>query len=243
MRNMSQASLVFCLLLAAGVALAESESVAPDVCEPPVSICNVNRIMLGGDMESRPDILPLPTACPKGYACVCVPSCPECDDCAAEVCLRSLDRECRTACDCPSGLGCFDGRCLAGFAPVYCCDAGPCPTGQQCQHRGGDMDFCAESTCEERLAKVGKRIDKWVDRKNRCESASDCVHIDTSTGCRGTCGTFVNAEKRDKVASKLERADEKFCTDYIGDGCPYSTPSCIRQEAVCIGGRCAVAPL
>jgi len=95
---------------------------------------------------------------------------------------------------------------------------------------------------EEALAKVEERIDKWVGRKNRCENASDCVHIDTSTGCRGTCGAFVNAEKRDKVASKLERADEKFCTDYIGDGCPYSTPSCVPREAVCIEGRCVVAP-
>jgi hypothetical protein len=232
------------LLAVASLAAAVASAAHPeiDICSPPISVCNVGPIILDGTDASRPDIFPPPPLCPEGYTCTCVPSCPECDDCAAEVCVRSGDRDCRTACDCPSGLGCFDGRCIAGFAPVYCCDAGPCPQGQQCQHSDGNMDFCGDPMCEERLAKVHKRVKKWVKRKNRCETADDCVHIDTSTDCRGTCGAFVNQTKREKVAAKIARADKKFCDGYIGDGCPYATPSCAYQEPVCVDGRCTGAP-
>ena len=96
--------------------------------------------------------------------------------------------------------------------------------------------------CEERLFKVQKRIHRWVKRKSRCETADDCVRVDTSTDCQGTCGAFVNRAKLDKVAAKIAHADEKFCDGYTSDGCPYATPSCAAQEPACVEGRCTGAP-
>jgi hypothetical protein len=58
---------------------------------------------------------------------------------------------CQTACDCPAGQLCAGGNCLSGVVPVYCCDFGYCPPGNdpglnQCQHVDGRMDFCGAGT-------------------------------------------------------------------------------------------------
>jgi len=101
---------------------------AESVCEPPVSTCS--------DPGSE---------CPAGYGCICVPSCPNCRDCPVRVCVVDDNASCRTACDCEPGLGCFDGQCIAGFAPVFCCEGEQCPAGEQCQHRDGRMSRCSQS--------------------------------------------------------------------------------------------------
>ena len=49
--------------------------------------------------------------------------------------------ECATACDCAAGLGCFNGTCQAGVAPVYCCN-GECPEGNACQLADGGYQTC-----------------------------------------------------------------------------------------------------
>jgi len=54
--------------------------------------------------------------------------------------------ECETACDCPPGLLCHAGRCHVGIVPVYCCDSGTCPDGEQCQQRDGTLTSCADRT-------------------------------------------------------------------------------------------------
>ena len=51
--------------------------------------------------------------------------------------------QCMSACDCQTGFGCFNGRCLAGINPVYCCDRGFCPIGAMCDHVDGRPDTCA----------------------------------------------------------------------------------------------------
>ena len=53
--------------------------------------------------------------------------------------------QCTTACDCQAGLACFNGHCLAGIMPVYCCDMGLCPLGAMCDHVDGIRDTCAAS--------------------------------------------------------------------------------------------------
>jgi len=117
------------------------------VCEPPISLCG--RGPLAFDPAHRPhDSASVSRACPFGYECTCVPSCPACADCPVQVCVPGDQPECRTACDCEPGLGCFEGSCIAGFAPVYCCDSDTCPTGAQCQRRDGRMDQCSARCVE-----------------------------------------------------------------------------------------------
>lgn len=124
-------------VLRAGPVLAQTTDT---VCPAPIMTCG-----------SPPEGTLVPErACPDGYRCACVPSCPACHDCAVEVCVADRPDACRpvacrTACDCAPGLGCFDGQCIAGFAPVYCCDQDPCPGAQQCQHRDGRMNRCGAS--------------------------------------------------------------------------------------------------
>jgi len=406
---------------AAGVALAQ----AGEVCAPPISVCQPVSAV-------QPD---LPGSCPAGYQCTCVPSCPNCRDCAARVCVPADEPECRTACDCAPGLGCFDNRCIAGFAavfccegdtcpagqqcqhdsgeydtcqretecrtacdcepglgcvegrcsagntpvyccesercpageacqhrdgerdtcqeaecrtacdcesglacfegqclagivPVFCCEGDQCPAGDQCQHRDGQMDRCAKSCveqawlcsddpatpnrgcgdgrvcsctascpqcedcgpnvcippdqptpyrcaddggcaqpgdrcicvsscpfcddcalsvcvpscedpmCEKRLRASSRKIDRVVEKTRPCRADDDCVRIDTSTECRGTCGAWINSMYAVRVANFIDHIDERYCDGYREDGCPFTTPRCANQSGKCIQGLC-----
>lgn len=240
--------LLACLLLVlifGGVtttSLAQDElSIAPVVvCEPPISTCRQFPIPLA----SRPDIYPVPDDCPAGFACTCVPSCPECDDCAAQVCVRGPSRECRTACDCAPGLGCFDGQCIAGFAPVYCCDSGICPAGEMCQSEAGGMGRCKpDPSCGERVQKVSRLIQAAVERANRCDADRDCVRVSTDTECGGTCGAYVNRERAKHFEKAVDWFDAKICSDYQKDGCPFATPGCLATVPRCVNHRCEGAPI
>ena len=48
---------------------------------------------------------------------------------------------CITACDCQPGIGCQNGRCAAGGANTYCCEASTCPAGSSCQSSSGNLRF------------------------------------------------------------------------------------------------------
>lgn len=234
---------VVLLALAVKVAAEERPEVwRPPVCEPPISTCRTlpeaaSEVPLAGEL------------CPPGATCICVPSCPECDDCAASVCVPEQRSECRSACDCAPGLGCFDGRCIAGitqrFAPVFCCDGGTCPTGQLCQERGGEMGRCEDAmevSCRRRLDKVQRRIGRWVERASACEVDADCVRVETSTECLGTCGEFVNRRFADRIERGRQKLDRRVCSDYQADGCPYATPTCVSSSPHCVKGRCQGSP-
>lgn len=133
MRSMRLIGLVALALIVGTTGWGEEEK---NQCPAPVSTC-------GDSLGALAD-------CPPGFHCTCVPSCPNCRDCAARVCVADPPRECRTACDCEPGLGCFDGQCIAGFAPVFCCEGRQCPAGEQCQHRDGPMDRCG-AVCTDQL--------------------------------------------------------------------------------------------
>lgn len=290
----------------------EPETTRPDAaCPAPVSTC-------GDDTASMAD-------CPQGFRCTCVPSCPNCRDCAARVCIADPVRQCRTACDCDPGLGCFDGQCIAGFAPVYCCDGRQCPVGEQCQHPDESMDRCGavctahvwrceaagqndactdgricsctascplcedcgpgvcvppgvptpyrcaadrscqrgdrcvcvsscpgcddcaatvcvpacdDPMCEKRQKQVAHVTGAIVDRAARCNRDEQCVRIDTSTGCQGTCGAWINRHYLSRVERYLDRIDQRYCASYREDGCTFITPRCRNEVAACVEGQC-----
>lgn len=213
------------------------------ICEPPISTCTFGPDVSDSLTSSVPD---QQDSCPLGFSCTCVPSCPECDDCDAQVCVRDPRRQCETACDCPAGLGCFDGRCIAGFAPVYCCDSDVCPAGRQCQERSGEHSRCEDPSnpmCRERVEKISRVIEKLVHVSSYCRADSDCTHIETSTGCGGTCGAFVNKYRADRVEHAIGRLDRAICSSYQEDGCPFATPSCLPLAPACREHRCTGVPL
>ena len=97
------------VLVLAGVSSAEAEAMDSEMCPAPISICH--------PFDTADALVTPAPGCPPGSICTCVPSCPTCLDCPVQVCIPGGTSECRTACDCPTGLGCFDGRCIAGIAP------------------------------------------------------------------------------------------------------------------------------
>jgi hypothetical protein len=425
-RNIGIAA-ICCLLAGRWAAPASAQEGA--VCAPPISVCQ--------PLSARPDIA---GGCPDGYQCTCVPSCPNCRDCAVRVCVPASAPECRTACDCEPGLGCFDNRCLAGFAPVYCCEGDKCPAGQQCQHENGERDTCAgapecrtacdcepglgcfegqciagvdpvyccesdrcpageacqhrsgerdvcrkaecrtacdcepglgcfegqclagivpvfccegdqcpagdqcqhrdgrmdrceqscveqawlcsddpndpnrgcgdgricsctascpqcedcgpnvcippdqptpyrcdddggcaqpgdrcicvsscpacddcalsvcvpgcdDPMCEKRRRASSRKINRVVEKTRPCRDDADCVRIDTSTECRGTCGAWINSMYAARVENFIDHVDRRYCDGYQEDGCPYTTPRCVNETGQCIRGACTGVPV
>jgi hypothetical protein len=232
------------VLLGAGLAAtAAAQDLAPDeaFCAPPLSTCRMGPLPLAP--EQGPNVLP--DDCPAGFRCVCVPSEPHAKDCAAQVCVADPERQCKTACDCEPGLGCFEGRCLPGIVPVFCCASDPCPLGEQCQHREGGFDRCPghDPLCSERVRKVTQAVAQIVRDTGTCIQDSDCVHIDTSTRCVGTCGAFVNERRAKAALWTIKRVDTLVCDGFQEDGCPYVTPACQAQRPACIENQCQGVPI
>ncbi len=151
--------------------------------------------------------------------------------------------ECKTACDCEPGLACVRGECRPSHKRVFCCDSDVCPADAFCQDRHGEFDTCFDPKCEQRARRVAKTIDRWVRRASECEVASDCTQIGTSTGCGGTCGAYVNEKFFDPLSKKIRWLDERVCSTYQEDGCPFATPACLPTRAACIENRCVGVPL
>ena len=87
-------------------------------------------------------------------------------------------QKCQTACDCDAGLGCFDGQCIAGVVPVYCCESDQCPVDSQCQHRDGRPDRCGQACvtsawhCDSPGSACGQ--DRMCDCTASCAGCDDC---------------------------------------------------------------------
>jgi hypothetical protein len=126
-------------------------------------------------------------------------------------------------------------------APISVCEApwgrpAPhCPAGYECVPAPDPM-------CGERLAYVAETVARWVQRATRCRQDSDCVRLDTSTGCLRTCGVFVNARAIPRLERRLDRLDVRICDDYLADGCPPVAPLCLPTHGECVERRCVTVP-
>ena len=327
---------VILMLTGSGATASEPTFSSSNVCPLPISTCQLKP----GPLDISDSVPFFAPECPDGYECACVPSCPLCKDCAAQVCVRAKSAECKTACDCKPGIGCFNGRCIPGFAPVYCCDSDVCPMHQQCQHRDGKTDRCPgvcidelwlcnfdglsdedacgpdrhcvctspfppcdfcerpeicgppvcvpprtpnpyhcmddgtcanpgdrcvcvsseqgtddcplavcvpdrceDPMCKKRVHKVTRWIERKVELTNACNESEQCVRIDTSTECVGTCGAWVNRSYIRRLKRTISIIDRRVCGTYLEDGCPRLTPACRFEQGRCIAGRCVGVPL
>lgn len=193
------------------------------ICPAPISTCQLS--------AERDD-----GGCPSGYRCACVPSCPTCTDCASQVCVADVVKECRTACDCSPGLTCEDGRCIAGAAPLFCCESSRCPRGQQCQHADGSADECgprcrSACDCDAGLACVdGQCISAFVPvfccEDEACPTGRPCDHRD---GRRDRCGQGCLSHAWRCDAPGAACGDGRTCS------CSASCPDCEDcGPAVCL---------
>lgn len=71
-----------------------------------------------------------------------------------------------------------------------------------------------------------------------CSVDADCVRVSSSTGCRGQCGAAVLATHADAYEALRSTVDERVCSTYRDDGCPYAVPRCAKTTAQCVEGRC-----
>lgn len=87
---------------------------------------------------------------PQAYCCGRMP-CPEGADCQyidGRVGMCSLGQNtCQSACDCPSGQQCQQGRCVLGDSLLYCCSQTgmDCPNHQVCEDENLQMGQCASA--------------------------------------------------------------------------------------------------
>ncbi len=154
--------------------------------------------------------------------------------------------------DCGPGRVCAaSGTCVVeGTATPYGCGHdGRCSPGDRCicasSCRGCDdcvqkvcVPACGGPSCQDRVDEVTRRIGHIVKRASECRHHGDCVQIQTSTHCLGTCGAWVNAQHEHRVERIIDRIDRRTCRSFQDDGCPFATPACMFERGACVDGRC-----
>lgn len=76
---------------------------------------------------------------------------------------------------------------------------------------------------------------------NGCTTDAECVQATRSTSCRGSCPTSVLETHALAYESYRDSIDERVCSTYREDKCPYAAPSCMKGAPACVEGRCTWA--
>ncbi len=97
---------------------------------------------------------------------------------------------------------------------------------------------CQSMTCEERVEAANDYVASVVADNLDCMTDTDCTAVSPGTDCMGMCPVPVNVDGVEEVQAAVAHANATWCADYIEDGCPYATPSCIAFEPVCVEGIC-----
>lgn len=100
------------------------------------------------------------------------------------------------------------------------------------------------SSCEARLDFAQRTMGELTRAANgTCDSNADCELVFAETQCQGACQAPILASRMTAFRRSQEAINERVCTNYVEDGCPFSTPACLAVEAVCESNRCALVPL
>jgi hypothetical protein len=82
------------------------------------------------------------------------------------------------------------------------------------------------------------RIERVVKHTRPCRTDADCVRVDTSTNCQGTCGMWVHRRFAERVQSFVEHVDQRYCTAFQAAGCSAAMPRCRGEVGECVHGEC-----
>ena len=176
---------------------------------------------------------------------------------------------CESPCDCPAGLDCLSGSCERGPAPIYCCDAAPCPEGSACRdgrNRARECGSCATACdcplgqgCEGGLCVITDAPTFCCER-SPCPEGAPCESPRGDARCEPGCQTACDCWGGQAcVAGRCEQTPEPaFCCERAlcpygvacehDDGsagvCPVdecvSACDCPRGQA-CVGGVCELS--
>lgn len=175
---------------------------------------------------------PADLQCGPGRVCSCTASCPLCQDCGPGTCVVEGAAT-------PYRCG-PEGECANPGDRCVC--ASSCPGCDDCVQKVC-VAACDGPSCQERVDEVTRRIGHIVKRASECRHHRECVQIQTSTRCMGTCGAWVNAHHEHRVERIISRIDRRICRSFQEDGCPFATPGCLFERGACVDGRCRGVPV
>lgn len=96
-----------------------------------------------------------------------------------------------------------------------------------------------DADCGTRASFARSRVGDAIEFASAgCSVDADCVRVSNSTGCRGSCGSSVLAEHEDAYETLRSSIDERVCSTYREDRCPYAAPRCGKTTPQCVDGRC-----
>ncbi|XXX80747.1 hypothetical protein WMF30_18490 [Sorangium sp. So ce134] len=104
----------------------------------------------------------------------------------------------------------------------------------------GEVDWRA---CQRRHDHASSQVERVRAAYRACATDNDCVMVDTSTDCGGTCGEVINRAGVQQMRRVISHLNATVCREHRRMGCPYGTPACLASRPVCARGACTFAPL
>ncbi|WP_437938181.1 hypothetical protein [Sorangium sp. So ce341] len=98
-------------------------------------------------------------------------------------------------------------------------------------------------SCQRWYAHAVNHVERVRAAYRACAVDSDCVMVDTSTDCSGTCGEVINRSGVQQMRRVISHLNATVCREHRRMDCPYGAPACLASRAVCAGGECTFAPL
>ncbi|MCB9644879.1 MAG: hypothetical protein H6728_17545 [Myxococcales bacterium] len=170
------------------------------------------------------------TGCPAGTACVNSQN-------VTSVCPGV---QCTTSCDCNTGQACVRGRCVSTSPATYCCDKTPCPSGNTCEDKSGNIKTCPGPTCTTacdcnqgedcrggQCTRVSPAV--YCCSKSPCIAGQACVNTNgSSSTCPVQCQTHCDCNQGQRcVNGTCYNSGSTYCCSKTG--CPAGR-TCYNQN-------------
>ncbi|XYH93633.1 hypothetical protein ACMHYB_38075 [Sorangium sp. So ce1128] len=104
----------------------------------------------------------------------------------------------------------------------------------------GEVDWKA---CQQWHAHASSQVERVRAAYQACATDNDCVMVDTSTDCGGTCGEVINRAGVQQMRRVISHLNATVCRELRRMDCPFGSPACLATRPVCAGGACTFAPL
>jgi hypothetical protein len=101
-------------------------------------------------------------------------------------------------------------------------------------------------TCDQRQQLIMSLLDHAASSAAvGCSKDSECLAVAEATHCYFVCGYAAVANGgQQSFATTLDTIDSAICAQYMQDGCPSSTASCVGIPPVaCLAGQCVTMPI
>ncbi|WP_437775218.1 hypothetical protein [Sorangium sp. So ce1097] len=92
--------------------------------------------------------------------------------------------------------------------------------------------------CQRLHAHASRQVERVRVAYRACATNSDCVIVDTSTDCGGTCGEVIHRAGVQQMRRVISHLNATVCREHWRMDCPSGAPLCMAVRAVCAGGEC-----